>query len=196
MSKKRLCRARRSDGGCWRVGMSWETIVLIVGIGVLLFAVLLVSFVSRLYFSKEPNDVHITGRRILATILDGLVLISLGYALMDSSFGIYSLAGIAYFTLVVLYYILLEGYLGQTLGNSMGSVADAYDNSNLPESFVSTLKRELIHRCSWPSRQVVRTAIFEYIEAFYNTRRRHSALGHLSPAEYEELRLRGGAAVA
>jgi putative transposase len=77
----------------------------------------------------------------------------------------------------------------------MGSVADAYDNS-MAESFVSTLKRELIHRRSWPSRQVVRRAVFEYIEAFYNLRRRHSALGHLSPAEYEEVRLRGGAAVA
>ena len=75
---------------------------------------------------------------------------------------------------------------------SMGSVADAYDNS-MAESFVSTLKRELIHRHSWPSRQMVRTAIFEYIETFYNTRRRHSALGHLSPSEYEEVRLRGGA---
>ena len=75
---------------------------------------------------------------------------------------------------------------------SMGSVADAYDNS-MAESFVSTLKRELIHRCSWPSRQTARTAIFEYIEGFYNTHRRHSALGHLSPSEYEEVRLRGGA---
>jgi putative transposase len=78
---------------------------------------------------------------------------------------------------------------------SMGSVADAYDNS-MAESFVSTLKRELIHRHSWPSRRRVRTAIFEYIEGFYNTRRRHSALGHLSPSEYEEVRLRGGATVA
>ena len=75
---------------------------------------------------------------------------------------------------------------------SMGSVADAYDNS-MAESFVSTLKRELIHRHSWPSRQTARSAIFEYIEGFYNTRRRHSALGHLSPSEYEEVRLRGGA---
>jgi putative transposase len=75
---------------------------------------------------------------------------------------------------------------------SMGSVADAYDNS-MAESFVSTLKRELIYRQSWPSRQVVRTAIFEYIEGFYNLRRRHSALGNLSPSEYEEVRLRGGA---
>jgi putative transposase len=75
---------------------------------------------------------------------------------------------------------------------SMGSVADAYDNS-MAESFVSTLKRELIYRHSWPSRQMVRTAIFEYIEGFYNTRRRHSALGNLSPSKYEEVRLRGGA---
>jgi hypothetical protein len=67
----------------------------------------------------------------------------------------------------------------------MGSVADAYDNS-MAESFVSTLKRELIHRHSWPSRQRIRTAIFEYIGGFYNTRRRHAALGHLSPAKYEE----------
>ena len=78
------------------------------------------------------------------------------------------------------------------LSPSIGSVADAYDNS-MAESFVSTLKRELIHRHSWPSRQIARTAIFEYIEGFYNTRRRHSALGHLSPLGYEEVRLRGGA---
>jgi putative transposase len=75
---------------------------------------------------------------------------------------------------------------------SMGSVADAYDNS-MAESFVSTLKRELIHRHSWANRQSARTAIFEYVEGFYNTRRRHSALGHLSPAEYEGARMRGGA---
>jgi putative transposase len=75
---------------------------------------------------------------------------------------------------------------------SMGSVADAYDNS-MAESFVSTLKRELIHRHSWPSRQTARSAIFEYIEGFYNTSRRHSALGHLSPSDYEQARMRGGA---
>jgi transposase InsO family protein len=50
----------------------------------------------------------------------------------------------------------------------MGSVADAYDNS-MAESFVSTLKRELIHRRSRSSRQVLRTAIIGYIEPFYNT---------------------------
>jgi len=74
---------------------------------------------------------------------------------------------------------------------SVGSVGDAYDNS-MAESFVSTLKRELIHRHSWPTRQSARVAIFEYIEAFYNSRRRrHSALGHLSPLEYEEARMKG-----
>jgi putative transposase len=71
---------------------------------------------------------------------------------------------------------------------SMGQVGSAYDNA-LAESFIATLKTELLYRSNWPTRQVVRTAIFEYIEGFYNTRRRHSALGHLSPAEFEEVRL-------
>jgi putative transposase len=73
---------------------------------------------------------------------------------------------------------------------SMGRVGSAYDNA-LAESFVATLKTELLYLSSWPTRQVVRTAIFEYIESFYNTRRRHSSLGHLSPAEFEEVKLEG-----
>jgi putative transposase len=76
---------------------------------------------------------------------------------------------------------------------SMGRVGSAYDNA-LAESFVATLKTELLYRSCWPTRQVARTAIFEYIEGFYNTRRRHSALGHLSPAEFEEVRLEEEAA--
>jgi transposase InsO family protein len=68
----------------------------------------------------------------------------------------------------------------------MGSVADAYDNS-MAESFVSTLKRELIHRHSWPSRRIARTAIFEYIEGFYNTRRRQA----FRPGTTQPFRLRG-----
>ena len=71
---------------------------------------------------------------------------------------------------------------------SMGRAGSAYDNA-LAESFVATLKTELLYRASWPTRQTARTAIFEYVEGFYNTRRRHSALGHLSPAEYEEVKL-------
>ena len=72
---------------------------------------------------------------------------------------------------------------------SMGQVGTAYDNA-LAESFVATLKTELLYRNAWPTRQAARTAIFEYVEGFYNPRRRHSALGHLSPAEFEEVRLR------
>ena len=71
---------------------------------------------------------------------------------------------------------------------SMGRVGSAYDNA-LAESFVATLKTELLYRSSWPTRQMARTAIFEYIEVFYNTRRRHSALGYMCPAEFEEVRL-------
>jgi putative transposase len=71
---------------------------------------------------------------------------------------------------------------------SMGRVGSAYDNA-LAESFVATSKAELLYRNTWPTRQAARTAIFEYIEGFYNTRRRHSALDYLSPAEFEEVRL-------
>jgi putative transposase len=68
---------------------------------------------------------------------------------------------------------------------SMGSVGSAYDNA-MAESFVATLKSELLYRSSWPTRASARTATFEYIECFYNSRRRHSAVGYLSPMEYEE----------
>jgi putative transposase len=69
---------------------------------------------------------------------------------------------------------------------SMGSKGDAYDNA-VAESFFATLKKELIHRRSWPTRRELGSAVFEYIEAFYNRERRHSTLGMLSPAEYELL---------
>ena len=72
---------------------------------------------------------------------------------------------------------------------SMGSVPDAYDNT-LAESFVSSLRTELLYRHSWPTRESASVAVFEYIETFYNPRRRrHSALGYLSPIEYEEVRM-------
>jgi putative transposase len=73
---------------------------------------------------------------------------------------------------------------------SMGRAGSAHDNA-LAESFVATLKTELLYRSSWPTRQVARTAFSaEYIvEGSYNTRRRHSTLGYLSPAEFEEVRL-------
>jgi putative transposase len=67
---------------------------------------------------------------------------------------------------------------------SMGSRGDCYDNA-VAESFFATIKKELVHRQSWPSRRDLSSAIFEYIEAFYNRHRRHSTLGYLSPEEYE-----------
>jgi putative transposase len=67
---------------------------------------------------------------------------------------------------------------------SMGSRGDCFDNAVL-ESFHASLKKDLIHRRSWPTKAEARTAVFEYVEAFYNRRRRHSTLGMLSPLEYE-----------
>jgi putative transposase len=49
----------------------------------------------------------------------------------------------------------------------------------------ATIKAELIDRRGWPTRNTVHTAIFEYIEGWYNTRRLHSSLGYLSPSTYE-----------
>jgi putative transposase len=67
---------------------------------------------------------------------------------------------------------------------SIGSRGDAYDNA-VAESFFATLKKELIHRHSWPTRRELGSAVFEYIEAFYNRERRHSTPSMLSPAEYK-----------
>lgn len=67
---------------------------------------------------------------------------------------------------------------------SMGSVGDCYDNA-LAESFFATLECELIDRCHWSTHAEARMAVFDYIEGFYNPRRRHSALGYLSPADFE-----------
>ena len=70
----------------------------------------------------------------------------------------------------------------------MGRTGTALDNA-MAESFVSTLKAELVSRLEFPSRQAAKTAIFEYLETFYNTRRLHSALGYMSPADFEEDRI-------
>jgi putative transposase len=72
---------------------------------------------------------------------------------------------------------------------SMGSVGSAYDNA-MAESFLATLKSELLYRHPWPTQESVRTAIFEYLEGFYNRRRLHSALGYRSPADFEEGKMR------
>jgi putative transposase len=70
---------------------------------------------------------------------------------------------------------------------SMGSVGDALDNA-LTESFFATLECALVDRSRWRTRAEARTVVFEFIEAFYNPRRRHSALGYLSPAQFEARR--------
>ena len=67
---------------------------------------------------------------------------------------------------------------------SMGTVGDAYDNA-MAESFFATLECELIDRRSWPTKTEARMALFTYIEGWYNPRRRHSALGQMSPANFE-----------
>jgi putative transposase len=67
---------------------------------------------------------------------------------------------------------------------SMGTVGDAYDNA-MAESFFATLECELIDRRSWPTKTDARMALFSYIEGWYNPRRRHSALGQMSPANFE-----------
>jgi putative transposase len=67
---------------------------------------------------------------------------------------------------------------------SMGSRGDAYDNAAC-ESVISTLKVEWIKRHRYRSRDEARLSLFRYIETFYNPRRRHSALGGISPDEYE-----------
>ena len=56
------------------------------------------------------------------------------------------------------------------------------------ESFFGSLKNELVHRTSFPTREAARRALFEYVEIFYNRRRRHSGLGYLTPARaYEHM---------
>jgi putative transposase len=67
---------------------------------------------------------------------------------------------------------------------SMGRTGSALDNA-ISESFVATLKVELFHTCRFPSREAARSAVFEYLEAFYNRRRLHSSLGYVSPEGYE-----------
>jgi putative transposase len=74
------------------------------------------------------------------------------------------------------------------IARSMGSKGDCYDNA-VAESFFATLKKELVRRRSWPSRRELTSEVFEYIEAFYNRTRRHSTLGYLSPADYENTTL-------
>ncbi|MDQ2787816.1 MAG: IS3 family transposase [Chloroflexota bacterium] len=67
---------------------------------------------------------------------------------------------------------------------SRGSRGDCYDNA-LMESFFATLECELLDGRPFPTHRMARTALFEFLEGFYNRRRRHSALGYLSPFDFE-----------
>jgi putative transposase len=67
---------------------------------------------------------------------------------------------------------------------SMSGHGNCYDNACV-ESFFATLKRERVYRRHYRTRQEARADLFQYIEVFYNRRRRHSLLGDLSPADYE-----------
>ncbi len=67
---------------------------------------------------------------------------------------------------------------------SMSRKGNCWDNAPI-ESFFGTLKQELVHRCDFDSRAVARSTIFRWMEVWYNRARRHSALGYLSPVEFE-----------
>jgi putative transposase len=71
----------------------------------------------------------------------------------------------------------------------MSATGCCYDNA-ITESFFGTLKRELVHHCSFRSRHEAQSRIFRYIEGFYNKKRRHSAIGYLSPQQFEEQRFK------
>jgi putative transposase len=79
-------------------------------------------------------------------------------------------------------------YIGQLaacgIRSSVGRPGTCFDNA-AAESFFATLKSELLHRAVWPTRQHARTAIFHYVEGFYNRLRRHSTLNYQSPDAYE-----------
>ena len=69
--------------------------------------------------------------------------------------------------------------------SSMGSIGDCYDNAVI-ESFWGRMQTELLNRQRWKTRIKLANAIFEYLEVFHNRQRRHSAIGMLTPVEYEE----------
>jgi transposase InsO family protein len=68
---------------------------------------------------------------------------------------------------------------------SMSDVGQCWDNAPM-ESFFASLKKELCHHEDYATREQAKASIFEYIEVFYNRQRRHSTLGYVSPAEYEQ----------
>lgn len=72
---------------------------------------------------------------------------------------------------------------------SMGHRGDAYDNA-VAESFFATLETELLDRRTFRTRNEARLELFRWIEGFYNARRRHSTLGHVSPDRFEYIKMK------
>jgi len=68
--------------------------------------------------------------------------------------------------------------------SSMSAAGDCWDNA-VAESFFATLKKELVHGCAFETRSEAYDAISEYIDHYYNAKRRHSAAGNLSPINFE-----------
>jgi len=75
---------------------------------------------------------------------------------------------------------------GKPVLQSMSRKGNCWDNA-VAESFFKTMKTEMVYHHNFATRQVARLAVFEYIEGFYNRKRRHSALGYLAPCQYEDL---------
>lgn len=68
----------------------------------------------------------------------------------------------------------------------MNRAGNVWDNSTM-ESFFSSLKTERVYRKVYRTRDQARTDVFDYIERFYNPKRRHSTIGYVSPAEFERM---------
>ena len=90
------------------------------------------------------------------------------------------------------YQKILQGY---GIIPSMSRKGDCWDNA-VAESFFATIKRELINRTAWINQRILRAAVYEYIEVFYNRKRRHSTNGNLCPAEYESIYFNNAAVAA
>lgn len=78
--------------------------------------------------------------------------------------------------------------LAEGITCSMSRRGDCWDNAAV-ESFFASLKKERVYRTTYPTRDAARADIFDYIETFYNSRRRHSTLGQVSPAEFERIQV-------
>lgn len=82
---------------------------------------------------------------------------------------------------------------GLPVRQSMSRKGNCWDNA-VAESFFKTMKTELVYHVEFQTRKQAKTALFEYIEIWYNRERRHSSLGYLTPAEFEILLMNGNIA--